>query len=405
MIQLRFARSFLPTAILIGSVFPRLAPACEINAVQQSWILPNVVDVFEDQSKKVAGVVACGATSDNSGLVRFDMNLIDADLSVGETAGQDDDVLSRHAISAMAAGPQKFTGVIAGHVYSIGCTDKDIFGSMGEGGEGSPADLALQIVTEGQVPFAALPKGGAAPAVCRRSVSKIALALASVPGEIPFPDLPPVTDLPFGVRLTVKSGEAHFEFITGAAGPFPDTLTIDVAADLNSPQFAKGVKTQDAPLILSVSGDGAFVDVAGTVTQEGVIDASARGTVAGFPNTLVTLTGTLRGGTLDAEYTMGADGSLPGGFPIVFALTGESQEIADFWSGAGDSIVMLADALAQFHAVPLGGVDIEDATLRLAANLTVAQAGLRYYPQNGFAQTAFAGIAMQLGGLADEVAS
>lgn len=414
MIQLpppRYAFAF--ACFLTFSATWRPAAACEIDAVQGSWILPNRVVGYEEEGKKVAAVVACGAFPNADGQVDFAMNLIDADVSVGEAGhgsdSDEDDVLDRARISGRVSGNGGLAAVVGGQVYAIYC-ESGVSGSNGEGeGSSDPADLALQIVNDRQGLFSVIPSDGAVPARCTfhdRAAYAISVIFTGAVNKPRFPELPPTTNLPYGVRLNVKSGEAHFEFITDAAGPFPDFLTVDVTAGPSSPQQGLRAKTQDAPRILTVSGDGPFVDVVGTVSEDGVVEASGRGTVAGYPDIAVTLTGTLHGGVLDAEYAMGAEGGLPGGFAIVFELNGESDDIAAFWQAAGDGIVAWANELARFHApVPAAGVDFEDALVRLAVNLTVAQAGLRELPQNGIPEAAFAGIATRLDELANAVAA
>jgi hypothetical protein len=76
-----------------------------------------------------------------------------------------------------------------------------------------------------------------------------------------------------------------------------------------------------------IRGHEPFVDVSGTIDASGSFDASGRGTVAGFRNVSVRMSGTLRdcsdtAGTMTAEYSMGTNGELPGGQPIVFAVRG-----------------------------------------------------------------------------------
>ena len=153
---------------------------------------------------------------------------------------------------------------------------------------------------------------------------------------------------------------------------------------VGSAQLTAGVRRdQAAPLTITVTGDGSFVDVTGTVTAEGVIEAAGQGTVAGFPNINVTLTGTVRGGVLDAEYSMGTGGQLPGGFPIVFELTGTSPEFTAFWDATAEALNEFANGLAQFPLpTPSGAVDFEDAFSRQAANLAVAASGFENLPQS-----------------------
>ena len=62
--------------------------------------------------------------------------------------------------------------------------------------------------------------------------------------------------------------------------------------------------------------------VSGTLQSDGSFQVEGRGTVAGFPNTLVTFTGTLTTTGLTGTYTLGAAGGLPSGGITVFTVTG-----------------------------------------------------------------------------------
>jgi hypothetical protein len=72
-------------------------------------------------------------------------------------------------------------------------------------------------------------------------------------------------------------------------------------------------------------GDPPFVSVDGELNDDGSFYAEGHGTVAGFPNIAVTFEGQFSDGTLSGQYTMGADGGLPTGEPIIYGLTGTFQ--------------------------------------------------------------------------------
>ena len=76
------------------------------------------------------------------------------------------------------------------------------------------------------------------------------------------------------------------------------------------------------------------------------------GTVAGFQNIDVTLTGSLVAGVIDAEYSMGTDGDLPGGFPIVLDVEGTSPDFDMFWEESAQAIEDTAREIATFNAPP-----------------------------------------------------
>jgi hypothetical protein len=74
---------------------------------------------------------------------------------------------------------------------------------------------------------------------------------------------------------------------------------------------------------ISIEGPFPWVAVGGEIEADGSFDASGRGTVAGFPNIAVTFQGSVSEGRLEGRYTMGAEGGLPQGLPIVYSVNGE----------------------------------------------------------------------------------
>jgi hypothetical protein len=72
-------------------------------------------------------------------------------------------------------------------------------------------------------------------------------------------------------------------------------------------------------------GEPPFVNVSGELNDDGSFYAEGRGTVAGFPDIAVTFEGQISNGTLTGDYTMGAEGGLPTGTPIVYGITGTYQ--------------------------------------------------------------------------------
>jgi hypothetical protein len=76
---------------------------------------------------------------------------------------------------------------------------------------------------------------------------------------------------------------------------------------------------------INFEGDPPFVNVSGELNDDGSFYAEGRGTVAGFPDVAVTFEGQITNGTLTGDYTMGAEGGLPTGTPIVYGITGTYQ--------------------------------------------------------------------------------
>ncbi len=77
---------------------------------------------------------------------------------------------------------------------------------------------------------------------------------------------------------------------------------------------------------IRIEGPFPFVAVSGELSADGTIDASGRGTVAGYGNIKVTFQGGISDGSLEGDYTMGANGGLPGGQSIVYSVTGDHLE-------------------------------------------------------------------------------
>jgi len=77
---------------------------------------------------------------------------------------------------------------------------------------------------------------------------------------------------------------------------------------------------------IKIEGPFPFVAVSGELSEDGTIDASGRGTVAGYGNIKVTFQGGISDGSLEGDYTMGANGGLPGGQSIVYCVTGDHLE-------------------------------------------------------------------------------
>ena len=59
--------------------------------------------------------------------------------------------------------------------------------------------------------------------------------------------------------------------------------------------------------------------------DDGTFTADGEGTVAGFPGVAVRLEGTLTPGGLTGDYTMGVNGGLPTGAPIIYSVRPERQ--------------------------------------------------------------------------------
>jgi hypothetical protein len=74
---------------------------------------------------------------------------------------------------------------------------------------------------------------------------------------------------------------------------------------------------------IHIEGPSPWVNVSGDFDEEdGSFYATGRGTVAGFPDIAVVFEGTLDETGISGELTMGAEGGLPQGEPIVYQVSG-----------------------------------------------------------------------------------
>lgn len=365
------------------------------------WIAPSNVVVFAGQSKPVAAAITCSAASDSSGGISFPLQLVDSDLILEHPSeDSEDDVLDSQTISGSGAASSRIPVTAATVFNDVRCFAVDqpdrlrvlAFDSSGEGQDcSSPAELGL---TTG-VPGVFFPQSGPVPGCCTDPFSYRVFNQEENPlvqafltfsgvliGNLDFtPPLPPVDNFPIEVRFVVKNGQAHFEFVIADRGEMP--LSIDTFTLAAGGLSERGSPAQAGARPIQFSGGGSFVDVEGTIQPDGAFEASGRGRVAGFPDIAVEMTGTLRGGTIEAEYSMGAEGGLPGGFPLVFDVTGEAPAFTAFFESSADALEESAQRIARFDSpFPLGGADFNDLTIRTAANLLVAQAALRFPQTN-----------------------
>ena len=68
-----------------------------------------------------------------------------------------------------------------------------------------------------------------------------------------------------------------------------------------------------------------WVNMSGTISDNGIFTMSGQGTVAGYPNILSTMSGTFQNNNLDGDLIMGGDGKLPSGQSITYHVTGTAQ--------------------------------------------------------------------------------
>jgi hypothetical protein len=157
------------------------------------------------------------------------------------------------------------------------------------------------------------------------AITVVALALPSLT-EDDLEDLKGV----FGQRITVENDPGHhrdFVLLDGEKIGVIEFEENDSDDDgLGPGQPAGNVSVQGSAQVLGpidISGPAPFVDVFGTVFDDGTFVATGQGTVAEFPNVRADMEGTIAlgsSGIVSATYTLGADGKLPGGQAISYTF-------------------------------------------------------------------------------------
>jgi hypothetical protein len=124
-----------------------------------------------------------------------------------------------------------------------------------------------------------------------------------------------------------------FEGVVGEAsiegGPHTFISLISVKADPSEhEQFVALEELMELDVTIhgiTIEGEAPFVGVTGDLNEDGTFRVEGRGTVAGIPDVSVVFEGLLQGTTLTGDYTMGANGELPGGDPITYYIEGELE--------------------------------------------------------------------------------
>jgi len=415
MFRLQFVRRLCAIAVALLVITAPAAQACD--RVSEVWIAPREVKVLFGKSKLVAAAMACTTMSDEAGRISFVVQLTDSDLPLEHPSeDSEDDLLDLEAVLATASSANAQIPVLAAVVLGPSCGNEGPMGlEIAASSEGKtcnePAELGLT-TEQGRIYF---PKSGFVPACCLDPFNEsftnpnpLLVFSGTYVGAIDFdPRFPPLEGFPTQVRYMVKSGQPHFNFVIGDQGPMPDILDFELPTSSPLGAAGPGTAPQDGPRPIRVSGDGSFVEVDGMIMPDGTFEATGRGRVAGFQNIAVAMTGTLRGGTVEAEYSMGVDGGLPRAFPLVFEVNGSAPAFDAFFEDSADRLEEAAQRLARFDSpFPIGGADFNDLTIRTAANLLIAQAALRYPQTNPEPSlAALRGIQSRLAAFADDLAS
>ena len=118
------------------------------------------------------------------------------------------------------------------------------------------------------------------------------------------------------------------ELEAAAVGVYPVTIAVtsDPAGHRQFIGLADRMNVVISVGSINISGPAPWVNVSGDLAEDSSFTATGRGIVAGFSNIAVTFEGTITlDGQLTGDYTMGAEGRLPGGQPIVYRVEGQVE--------------------------------------------------------------------------------
>lgn len=154
-----------------------------------------------------------------------------------------------------------------------------------------------------------------------------------------------------GTGADDQSASGTFE-ITGELEQAFNTL-MQVISDLGGHERFIAMLEELALQVLSgsvvVEGPAPWVTVVGEIGPDGSFVASGRGTVAGFQDIAVSLEGSVSMNHLEAEYSMGVEGGLPGGQAITYSVSGIPIEPA-----AGSPLALAQAFFQAFNAAQAG---------------------------------------------------
>lgn len=129
----------------------------------------------------------------------------------------------------------------------------------------------------------------------------------------------------YGVEISVKSDPSGHE---GYVAMSP-VLELDITIEGTN---------------ISITGSQPWIDLSGTIQQDGSFSASGTGLVAGYSGIAVTLEGLLSNGELSAELVMGAQGGLPTSRPITYTVEGGRLSPSGDGSSQADVDLVIAFA-------------------------------------------------------------
>jgi uncharacterized protein (TIGR03437 family) len=142
------------------------------------------------------------------------------------------------------------------------------------------------------------------------------------------------------VQLDPAGHAQYIQMPTDAALTILEVFALGSANGLNSGYTPYAATPMDQ---IQVSGPFPFVTVTGPLNSDGSFSLTGTGTVAGYQNVAVTLTGTVDPtGKITAQYAMGTNGALPSGQSITYSMTGQVR------IPAGTPLISPTPGLLQF---------------------------------------------------------
>jgi hypothetical protein len=372
---------------LLSTVFS-YAPeawACDPNAIEWVALSPLKVDVPVGGQATVSAIVRCrtnGRDFVNATRVEYDIRLMSEDLTSGE-------------VSALESFNEAFT-VSLGQGFRIGRTTQINFTV-------TCAAATSARATSGNRPQSHLNLDGAA-----------YLSLQIDNGENEETHLYQPHNAPQGVMancvqglinqsvggemdelsrtLIQKSGNAFMalgsdfqldpvipsDILTGAyiAEKFVVSDEVNQQASITIPDKITMTMAVDE---ITLRGDGDWVAVRGLLSPDGRLIAQGVGIVSGTPGVSATFRGVLAHGELMGEYTLGVDGNLPGGKPVVYLIEARSTRWREFWEHFTGAFLTAAEHSGTLNFTTSAiGIDLREPMASLTSSLLNAAADARY---------------------------
>ena len=158
----------------------------------------------------------------------------------------------------------------------------------------------------------------------------VLISVLFVPHQVAAPRIPGLLERiqqPLYDQNTVAtSGTAQLNYFQVPLGGNSISVKSDPAG------HSQYIRLQLSQLTLVTSADeiaivapSPWVNMSGTISDNGAFTMSGQGIVASYPDILSTMSGTFQNNNLDGDLIMGGDGKLPTGQSITYHITGTAQ--------------------------------------------------------------------------------